>query len=319
VVSGEADALRIAFFGTPAFAVPTLTRLIESRHRVVGVVTQPDRPRGRGQQVSYAPVKALAVARGVPVLQPDRLKQEIFGDAFAALDADLGVVAAYGKILPQWLLEAPRLGMVNVHASLLPKYRGAAPVHRAVVNGEIETGVTIMRVVRSLDAGPMLARQVRPIDLYDTSDAVERDLAVIGADLLADSLEDLAAGRLVEVPQDEAAATYAHRLSKDEGLIDFRLSALAIHNRVRGLRPWPGAYTFLRGKRVAFHRTRPSEVEMSDAAPGLCVTPDLATMTVICGDGRAIDVLELQPEGKRAMSARDFLAGHPGLSGHVFG
>jgi methionyl-tRNA formyltransferase len=299
--------------------VPSLTRLIESRHRVVGVITQPDRPRGRGRHVSNAPVKALAVSRGVPVLQPERLKQEMFGDAFAALDADLGVVAAYGKILPQWLLDAPRLGMVNVHASLLPKYRGAAPVHRAIINGETETGVTIMRVVKALDAGPMLARRARPIDLHETSDAVERDLAVIGGDLLAESLDDLASSRLMEVPQDEGAATYAHRLTKDEGLIDFRLAALEIHNRVRGLRPWPGAYTFLRGKRVAFHRARPSAVPVPEGTPGLCVTPELGMLTVVCGDRHAIDVLELQPEGRRVMSARDFLAGHPGLSGQVFG
>jgi len=319
VVSSERASLRIAFFGTPAFAVPTLARLIESRHRVVGVITQPDRPRGRGQHISDAPVKALAVSRDVPVLQPERLKQEAFGDAFASLGAELGVVAAYGKILPQWLLDAPRFGMVNVHASLLPKYRGAAPVQRAVIDGETETGVTIMRVVKALDAGPMLARRVRPIGMSDTSDVVERDLAAIGADLLVESLDDLAAGRLVEVPQDDAAATYAHRLTKDEGVIDFRLAAVEIHNRIRGLRPWPGAYTFLRGKRVAFHRARPSPLPAHAGTPGLCLTPDLATLTVVCGDGGAIDVLELQPEGKRVMSARDFLAGHPGLSGQSFG
>ena len=314
----DSDALRIAFFGTPAFAVPTLARLLESRHRVVAVVTQPDRPRGRGQQVSDAPVKALAVSAGIPVLQPERLGQEVFAEAFGAFAADLGVVAAYGKILPQWLLDAPKLGMVNVHASLLPKYRGAAPVQRAVVNGETETGVTIMRVVKALDAGPMLAKRARPIDLYDTSDVVERDLASMGAGLLAEILDDLAAGRLTEVPQDESAATYAHRLSKEEGLIDFRLSALEIHNRVRGLKPWPGAYTFLHGKRVVFHRARPSTFT-AEGAPGLCVTPDPATLTVVCGDRRAIDILELQPEGKRVMAARDFLAGHPGLSGQTFG
>lgn len=318
MVSAELTGLRIAFFGTPAFAVPTLQRLFDSRHQVVAVVTQPDRPRGRGQHVSDAPVKALAVSRGIAVLQPDRLKQELFAEAFAALNTDLGVVAAYGKILPQWLLDAPRLGMVNVHASLLPKYRGAAPVQRAVVNGEAETGVTIMRVVKALDAGPMLARRVRPVDLHDTSDVVERDLSIIGAELLAECLDDFAAGRLIGVPQDDASATYAHRLTKEEGLIDFRLPALDIHNRVRGLRPWPGAYTFLHGKRVAFHRAQPSSFPVLGGTPASCVT-DASTLTVVCGDGHAVDVLELQPEGKRVMSARDFLAGHPGLSGQSFG
>jgi methionyl-tRNA formyltransferase len=268
--------------------------------------------------VSDAPVKALAVSAGVQVLQPERLRQELLGEVFASLSVDLGVVAAYGRILPEWLLEVPRLGMVNVHASLLPKYRGAAPVQRAVVNGETETGVTIMRVVKALDAGPMLAKRVRPIDLHDTSDVVERDLSTMGADLLAEILEDLAAGRVTEVAQDESAATYAPRLTKEEGLIDFRLSALDIHNRVRGLRPWPRAYTFLHGKRLVFHRARPSGFEVL-GPPGLCVTPDPATLTVVCGDRRALDVIELQPEGRRVMPVRDFLAGHPGLSGQTFG
>ena len=313
------SGLRIVFFGTPEFAVPTLQRLIDSPHDVVGVVTQPDRPRGRGQRVSDAPVKALALSREVVVLQPERLKRELFEDSFAKLDAELGVVAAYGKILPQWLLDAPRLGMVNVHASLLPKYRGAAPVHRAVVNGETETGVTIMRVVQALDAGPMLAHRVRRIAPDDTSDVVERDLATLGADLLMEQLDELAAGRAAEVAQDEAAATYAPRLTKDEGRLDFALPALDIHNRIRGLRPWPGAYTFLHGTRVVFHRARLSSVETADRTPGRVETSDASTLTVICGDGRAVDVLELQPEGRRVMTAREFLAGHPGLSGQTFG
>jgi methionyl-tRNA formyltransferase len=312
-------SLRIVFFGTPEFAVPTLERLLESGHRVVGVVTQPDRPRGRGQHVSDAPVKAVARSRSVPVLQPETLKREAFAETFAQLDVELGVVAAYGKILPQWLLDAPRLGMVNVHASLLPKYRGAAPVQRAVVNGESETGVTIMRVVRALDAGPMLARQSRAIDLNETSDTIERDLSIIGANLLVGCLEDLAAGRLVEVPQDDAAATYAHRLTKEEGRLDFRLPALDVHNRVRGLRPWPGAYTFLNGTRVVFQRARLSAVTPTIEPPGVCLAATSSAVTVVCGDARAVDVLQLQPQGKRVMSARDFLAGHHGLSGQTFG
>jgi methionyl-tRNA formyltransferase len=255
----------------------------------------------------------------VPILQPETLKREAFLETFGQLDAELGVVAAYGKILPQWLLDAPRLGMVNVHASLLPKYRGAAPVQRAVVNGEIETGVTIMRVVKALDAGPMLARRSRAIDLNETSDTVERDLSILGADLLVGCLADLAAGRLVEVPQDDAAATYAHRLTKEEGRLDFRLPALDVHNRVRGLRPWPGAFTFLRGTRVVFHRARLSALTPTIEAPGACLATSASAVTVVCGDARAVDVLELQPEGKRVMSARDFLAGHAGLSGQTFG
>ena len=185
-------SLRIVFFGTPAFAVPTLDALLGSRHQIAGVVTQPDRPRGRGQQVSDAPVKARAAAAHVPILQPERMRDPAFVKALAALQADLGVVAAYGKILTDEVLATPALGLVNVHASLLPKYRGAAPVHRAIVAGERETGVTIMRVVSALDAGPMLAAVRRPVGPDETSEDVERDLAAIGAKLLVSTVDAVA-------------------------------------------------------------------------------------------------------------------------------
>jgi len=217
--------LRIVYFGTPAFAVPTLDTLVASRHPVVAVVTQPDRPRGRGQKVIASPVKALAIARGIPVLQPERLRDEAFLAQVAALQTDLGVVAAYGRILPEPLIALPRLGMINVHASLLPKYRGAAPVHRAVIAGEAETGVTIMRIVKALDAGAMFAKAIRSIGPDETSDVVEHDLARLGAALLLDVVEQMAEGRAVETPQDDAQATYAARLAKTEGLIDWRLPA----------------------------------------------------------------------------------------------
>lgn len=184
MVARSTPSLRVVFFGTPAFAVPTLDALARSGHQLAAVVSQPDRPRGRGQRVSDGPVKARARALGVPVLQPERLRDPAFLEALAAVKPNLGVVAAYGKLLPAAVLELPRLGLINVHASLLPRYRGAAPVHRAVMAGEHETGVTIMRVVQALDAGPMLAHVVRPIGSDDTSDEVERDLAVLGADLL---------------------------------------------------------------------------------------------------------------------------------------
>jgi methionyl-tRNA formyltransferase len=313
-----APRLRIAFFGTPAFAVPTLTRLLESRHDVVAVVTQPDRPRGRGQRVSDAPVKALAVERRVRVLQPERLARDQFAEQFAALSADLGVVAAYGKILPEWLLHVPTLGMINVHASLLPKYRGAAPVHRAVVAGDAETGLTIMRVVKALDAGPMLARLSRAIGPDETSEVVERDLALLGADLLVGLLDDLASGRLAEVPQDEAEATYAPRLVKDEGLIDWSRPAADLHNQVRGLRPWPAAFTFLNGERVVVHQARLSDAGSGGAPPGTCIAAGTA-VTVACGDSRALDLLQLQLEGRRIVSAREFVAGHARLTSQRFG
>jgi methionyl-tRNA formyltransferase len=310
--------LRIAFFGTPAFAVPTLAALLASPHGVVAVVTQPDKPRGRGQRVTDAPVKALAVERGVRVLQPAGLSRDVFEAEFVSLDADLGVVAAYGKILPEWLLQAPRLGLINVHASLLPKYRGAAPIQRAVMNGEPETGVTIMRIVKALDAGPMMAKAVRPIGPTDTSDEVERDLATIGADLLVGVLDPLAAGTLIEVPQDEALATYASRLTKEEGLIDFTRPAVAVHNQIRGLRPWPAAYTYLSEARLVVHRARVS-IRQGPAPAGTCLAADATGITVACGDGSAVDFLDVQPEGRRIMTARDYLAGHGAMAGRRFG
>jgi methionyl-tRNA formyltransferase len=310
--------LRIAFFGTPGFAVPTLTRLLASRHDVVGVITQPDRPRGRGQKVSDAPVKALAAERGLEILQPERLARDRFEAPFRALAADLGVVAAYGKILPEWLLEVPPLGMINVHASLLPKYRGAAPVHRAVLAGDTETGVTIMRVVKALDAGPMIARVVRPIGPFESSDVVERDLATLGADLLVRVVDDLPGGHLVETAQNDAEATYAPRLTKEEGLIDWTRPARELHNHVRGMRPWPAAYTFLHGKRIVVHQARPSDVEPADAPPGTVASAG-QVVTVACGDGQALDLLQVQPEGRRVMPAREFVAGHGRLTGQTFG
>src|SRR5207245_6309835 len=196
-------ALRLVFFGTPAFAVPTLEALLASRHPVVGVVTQPDRPRGRGQHVSDAPVKARAAAAHVPILQPERVKDAAFVKALTALHADLGVVAAYGKILSDEVLATPPGGVINVHASLLPKYRGAAPVHRAIMAGERETGVTIMRVVSALDAGPVLAAVRRPIGPDETSEEVERDLGHIGATLLVSTLDAMADGTVIETAQDD--------------------------------------------------------------------------------------------------------------------
>src|SRR5687767_3579801 len=222
--------LRVVFFGTPGFAVPTLERLIHSHHPVTGVVTQPDRPRGRGQQVTYGPVKTLAAAVKLPILQPERLARDAFESQLAALKADIGVVAAYGKILPDWLLAAIPRGLLNVHASLLPRYRGASPVHRAVVAGDHETGVTIMRVVKALDAGPMLAHVTVPIGPDDTTTVVEAMLAIKGADLLVEALDAIEAGTAVETPQDDARATYAPKLTKADSLVDWSRPAAQIHN-----------------------------------------------------------------------------------------
>jgi methionyl-tRNA formyltransferase len=302
--------VRIVFFGTPEFAVPPLEGLIASPHTVVGVVTQPDRPRGRGQRVTDSPIKAVARAHGLEILQPTRLRDSAIMNALSALAPDLGVVAAYGKLLPGDMLKLPRLGMINVHASLLPKYRGAAPVHRAVIDGVTETGVTIMRMVVALDAGAMLAKVTRPIGPDETSDLVERDLARLGVPLLLKVVEQLASGNAHEEPQDDALSTYAARLTKDEGLIDWTLPAHAIHNRVRGLHPWPHAYTYASGSRLIVLKSR-VEDGATHEAPGTVIDASREGLQVAAGGGSRLALLELQPEGRRAMPVRDFLAGHP--------
>ncbi len=312
-------ALRIAFFGTPAFAVPALDILLASRHVVCGVVTQPDRRRGRGQKVQDAPVKARAVECGLPLIQPERVRAPAVEDALRAWAPDLGVVVAYGQLLPQALLDLPRLGMINVHASLLPKYRGAAPVHRAVIAGETMTGVTIMRVVARLDAGDMLATATRPIGPEETSDVVERDLATLGASLLIDVIEAIADGSSHAEPQDDRLSTYAPRLSKEEGAIDWELPAEALHNRVRGLYPWPHAYTYLDGERLIVLATHRTEASTAAADPGTVLAADRHAITVATGAGGALAITRLQPEGRRPMTVRDYLTGHPIAPGARFG
>ncbi len=312
----------IVFLGTPQFGVPTLRHLLDSPHTVAGVVTQPDRPRGRGQKVTDTPVKALATERHVPVIQPERVTSSEVADALRAWQPDLGVVAAYGRILPEHLLSIPRLGMINVHASLLPRYRGAAPVHRAVIDGELETGVTIMRVLKELDAGPMLAKVTRPIGPDETSDVVEQALADLGADLLVRVVGQIAAGTAHEEPQDSSRATYAPRLTKEEGLIDWSQPSSSIHNRVRGLHPWPHAYTFLNGARLIVLRTH--TVQEADrkgppyTGPGTILEVTREAIHVATGDGGQLAIVELQPEGRRPMHIRDFLAGHPVSQGAAF-
>jgi methionyl-tRNA formyltransferase len=311
--------LRVAFFGTPGFAVPTLEHLVRSRHHVVGVITQPDKPRGRGQQLAEGPVKSMAATLGLPVLQPAKLARDLFESPFAALDADIGVVAAYGKILPDWLLATPRLGLVNVHASLLPRYRGASPVHRAVINGDDETGVTIMKVVKELDAGPMFAAARVPIAIDDTTTVVESALAIRGAELLVSTLETIEAGTARETPQDPALATYAPKLAKAEGLLDWTLSATRIHNLVRGLWPWPHAFTYLDGVRYIVHRSRLSTRVAESVGPGTIVQASaMEGLHVACGEGTVIELIDIQLEGKRVMSARDAVAARALVAGARF-
>ena len=302
--------LRLLFFGTPDFAVPTLASMVASRHPVVGVVTQPDRPRGRGHQLSPSPVKVFALERGIPILQPEKMRDETLLAALRAFDADLGVVAAYGRILTDAILLIPRLGLINVHASLLPRWRGAAPVHRAVLAGDTTTGVTIMRVVRELDAGPMLAAARRPIGPDETSAEVERELAVMGAELAADVVERLSQDPVAEEPQPDAGVTYAERVTRDDSPIFWWRAAREIHNQVRGLHPWPLASTTIGGHRLLVLKTAISDGPAPSAAlPGTLLEAEGDRLVVAAGHG-TVRILELRPEGRRLMNAREFLAGH---------
>lgn len=310
--------LRVIYFGTPPFAVPTLRALLGSEHHVVALVSQPDRPSGRGHRVTPTATKQVALEAGVPILQPLKLRDAAFLSTIAGYGPDLGVVAAYGRILPDGLLRIPRLGMINVHGSLLPKYRGAAPVHRAVIAGEEVTGITIMRVVAALDAGPMLATASRPIDPDETSVDVERDLADIGARALIEVVHQLARGPVVETPQDDRFATYAPKLEKSESPIDWDRPAHEIHNRVRGLQPWPMASTIIHGVRCLIHRTRVTD-QVVDAPAGTVVDASGELLSVSTGDRRTLRILSVQPEGRRVMTAREFLTGRKLLAGTLLG
>jgi methionyl-tRNA formyltransferase len=302
-------SLRIVYFGTPQFAVPGLEALLDSPHEVVALVSQPDRPRGRGQKLHTTATKIVAEARGVPVLQPTRLKDPAFLSTLAAFAPDLGVVAAYGRILPDALLSVPRLGMINIHASLLPMNRGAAPVHRAVINGDRTTGVSIMRVVSELDAGPVFRTAACDIGPDDTTPEVEIALAVLGAQLVRVVVDDLASGTAVAVPQDDERATHANKIEKHEGAIDWSLPASSIHNLVRGLQPWPLVSAMLEGRRYLIHRTAVTDRATTEPG-GTVVTTDDGDLLVAAGDGVTLRILVIQPEGKRPMTAREFLAGH---------
>jgi methionyl-tRNA formyltransferase len=311
------DPLRIVYFGTPAFAVPALEVLLSSRHPVVTVVSQPDRPKGRGQQLHPTPTHEVADANGIPVLQPARIRDEAFLDSLRALSPDLGVVAAFGRILPDSLLAIPRLGLINVHASILPRYRGAAPVQRAVLAGDTETGVTIMRVISELDAGPTFAVARVPIAPDATSGDVEADVARAGAAILLDVVEELAAGRAVETPQDASQATYAPKVTKDEGVVAWTRTASAIHDQIRGLQPWPLASSRLGGARYVLRKSTVVD-NFTDREPGVLTEAHGDVLSVACGEGTVLRLLEIQPEGRRPMSSREFLAGRRLAAGDRF-
>jgi methionyl-tRNA formyltransferase len=294
--------MRLVFLGTPAFAVPTLHAIARARHEVALVVTQPDRPRGRGQQPALPPVKETALRLGIPVFQPERIRRPEAVEPLRAIGAEAMVVVGYGQIIPQSVIDLAPLGIINVHASLLPKYRGAGPVQWAIINGETRTGVTTMRIDAGLDTGDMLLKAETAIDPEETSIELGKRLAVLGADLLVETLARLP--EIVAEKQDSSQATLAPLLKKEDGIIDWSRPAASIHNRIRGLQPWPGAQTTFRGAPLHIWRSR--VVEGPAAAPGTIVA--VRPLTIACGTG-ALELLEVQQEGRKRIPAADFANG----------
>jgi methionyl-tRNA formyltransferase len=305
-------SLDLIFCGTPRFAVPTLEKLVASGHRVHLVVTQPDRPKGRGLELVASPVKESALKLNLPITQPDRIKtNDEFRAQLTALQPDAIIVVGYGRIIPQWMLDLPPLGNINLHASLLPKYRGAAPIQWAVANGETITGVTTMRIDAGLDTGDILQQQQLTITPNDTAETIAPRLAAIGADLMVETLRGLQAATIHPRPQDNAQATLAPILKKEDGLVDFSRPATDISNRIRGFQPWPGAYTKFRGKTLHLIKARPTTGELPPAE----LHADFNRLQVGCGHHTSLELLEIQLEGKKRTSAGDFVRGyrpHPG-------
>ena len=305
--------MRVVFMGTPAFAVPTLEALHEAGHEILSVITQPDRPAGRGKKLKPSPVKEKALELGLPVFQPERVKRDEGFDHISTHAPDVVVVVGYGQIIPQRIIDLPKFGCVNVHSSLLPKYRGAAPMNWAIVNGESVTGVCTMQLVFKLDAGDVLLSSETPIGPNETTPELAERLAPMGADLAVATLEGLAAGTITPQPQDEEEVTYAPIIKREDGLVDWTRSAVEIHNRVRGFDPWPGAYTFWRGGRFQVRRARPAE---GVGQPGqIAIEGD--RLFIGCGEGR-LEALEVQPEGKKRMSDGDFVRGYRPENGEAF-
>ena len=295
--------------GTPEFAVPVVERLLRDGYEILAVFTQPDKPAGRGNRLTSPPVKLVAAAHGIPVYQPSRIKTnlEVRG-VFERAASDACVVAAYGKILPEWLLKIPRLGCINVHASLLPKYRGAAPINWAIAHGEHETGITIMQMDAGMDTGPMFARSALEIGPEETAADLSTRLSALGAELLSETLPKIERGDIAAIAQADSEATYAPMLKREDGLIDWRLTAGEISSRVRAFQPWPGAFTAFRGQRLMIWRARETP-DSSDAATGVIVSIGDSGIVVQTAGPFALMTHELQIEGKRRMSGRDFANG----------
>jgi methionyl-tRNA formyltransferase len=301
------QSLNLVFCGTPQFAVPALEKLVDAGFRVHLVVTQPDRPKGRGLELVASPVKQSAQKLNLPITQPDRIKtNDEFRAQLTALQPDAIIIVGYGRIIPQWMLDLPPLGNLNLHASLLPKYRGAAPIQWAIANGETVTGVTTMRIDAGLDTGAILQQHELAIAPDDTAETLAPRLAAIGADLMVETLSGLQAGSIRSRPQDNSQASLAPILKKEDGLVDFSRAATEIFNRIRGFQPWPGAYTKFRGKTLQIIHARPA----TDAVPPAELRADSDRLLVGCAHNTALELLEVQLEGKKRTTAADFIRGH---------
>jgi methionyl-tRNA formyltransferase len=297
---------KILFMGTPEFAVPSLDIILKQGFAVIGVVTQPDRPKGRGKPLTPPPVKLFAEAHGLPVLQPERVRSSEFMEGFGKLDPDLVVVAAFGQILPKEIIERPRRGCINVHPSLLPRYRGAAPLNWTIIRGEVQTGVTIMQMDEGMDSGDILLQEETPIGPCETVGELHDRLAVQGANLLIETIRMMEKGESRRVPQDHAAATFAPRLRKEDGLIRWEADARSIVRLIRGLSPSPCAYTFLDGKMLRIFNALESE-KAPEALPGTLSFSE-TELLVRAGSG-SVSLLDVQLEGKKRMPVRDFMRG----------
>jgi methionyl-tRNA formyltransferase len=308
--------MRVVFMGTPEAAVPTLQRVIDDGHEVVAVWTQPDRPAGRGNRLTPPPVKQRALEHNLTVYQPAKIKTDEAQELFASYQADAAVVVAYGRILPPSFLRATRYGCINVHFSLLPKYRGAAPVNWAIISGESETGVTTMLMDEGLDTGPVLMQRATKIGERETAPELLARLAALGADLLGETLRRLT--EIVPRPQ-QGTATLAPILRREMGRIDWALDARAIERRVRGLQPWPNAYTYHNAQRLVIWRAAAQDETGAGDQPGAVIKAQGDALVVACGQGTALRLVEVQPEGRRRMEARDFLNGARLSVGEKFG
>ncbi len=312
------DRLRLVFCGTPQFAVPTLKAILRAGYPIELVVTQPDRPQGRGMTMVAPPGKQVAIEAGLPVTQPEKIKNNAeFRAQLEAIQPDAIVVVAYGRIIPKWMLDLPPLGNLNLHGSLLPKYRGAAPIQWAIANGEPVTGATTMRIDEGLDTGDMLLQRELVIAPDQTSEDIFPRLAESGASLMIETLQGLEKGTLEPIKQDESLATLAPILKREDGLVNFRRTSMEIYNRWRGFQPWPGAYVLLNGKKLALHRMMPTEVSPT-LAPGE-IKLQSGRLFVGCGERTALELVEVQMEGKKRMPAADFLRGQTLQSGDRLG